>query len=192
MSQSLSGVFSTSCTQSNPQHANIQQLPMTGFIYYGYMAIEPTMNNISEHTVYKSSFYIPPHNDTIQKHLYVWRMTNDEWSDDAYLRQRLDTTNGSNCYLYFYNEDDLFKFEEWWKNYSSYFIDIMNHKYPYPKSGEISGYMVTTDFDILSDVTFTEWQFIVKNIKKLPLRVLNGWVFDNQEDATLFKLMGEK
>lgn len=157
--------------------------------YSAFLAFYAYSNKDEPTRLYKSSIYFGPYNEVIQKHLFVWRQSNPPWDTDVYLEQNIHAPNGSQGYIYFYDENHLKEFEHWWKTYSSHFKNVELDDYPYIPSGAINGFCVLDDTDRSNphDV-FNQWIFIVKNIENLAYRTINGWIFKTLEDASMFKL----
>lgn len=155
--------------------------------YSAFQAFYPYYNDDEPIRLYKSSIYFDP-NVVMQKHLFVWRQANPPWDDDVYLQQNIHAPNGSHGHMYFYDEDHLKEFEHWWKTYSSHFKNVVADEYPYLPAGAINGFCVL-DVELINPCdVFNQWIFIVKNIKNLACRTINGWVFKTVEDAAMFKL----
>lgn len=156
--------------------------------YSAFQAFYPYYNDDEPMRLYKSSIFFEPHNDVMQRHLFIWRQTNPPWDDDVYIQQNIHAPNGSHGHIYFYDEDHLKEFEHWWKTYSSHFKNVVTDDYPYLPAGAINGFCVLDAEPINPCDVFNQWIFIVKNIKNLAYRTINGWVFKTAEEASMFKL----
>lgn len=95
--------------------------------------------------------------------------------------------------IIFYDVKYRNDFKIWYQKYMKFFDDSTYLKYVFPcmeKSMEINGYFYSkpeqrmSNYKILSDQLF----FIVNHFEAPVLMVSNGWIFKNEQEASIFKL----
>jgi hypothetical protein len=169
-------------------------------------------------TLYK--FPITFNNDKLRFHLKVWLYQND--ITPAKFKEMFIVDDYANLSLWFRNIDDANNFQKWWDDYKSkYFASEQEmNEYPFsmPREGKLEGYVCVVDYKDYSiiydpfNVTSSnpsangtyeaelfclytrmhvDWLWIISNTQG-AVSIENGWLFSNEEDVVLFKLMQQQ
>lgn len=94
------------------------------------------------------------------------------------------------------DEEARDEFNEWWIKYSERFSGLEHETFlPVPSNNFISGYMVqhanitAPVMQVPSPISYKdEWAFIVANCPGKVYWTITHWIFEDQNDAVMFKL----
>jgi hypothetical protein len=193
-------------TYYNPNYGYIMQSPTFATSSPMFKALNKYTNSKNKTKKIKNIFQIPvefTESNFEQRHLFVWRKTNEPWDNDEFLLDNMQTTNnGLLGNLNFYTEKDAVDFMNWWDRYIGFFkeTDYRSSIYPKLNKGKINGVFIETlntdtfnyaayNGGIVNEDLFNQWVWIVKNTKEGAIQINNGWIFNNEADASLYTLL---
>jgi hypothetical protein len=144
------------------------------------------------------------------QHLEIWQESN-AMSPDRYkivsenFRGQMDHTSfemhyRGNMVLLVKDQEALKEFNDWWSHYSDRFDGMEHEDYlPTPKNNFISGYMVQHLHTGSPVITMPhpkklkkDWIFIINNCPGKVYWTITHWIFEDQNDAVMYKLKKEK